>query len=185
MLTAGDELGRTQHGNNNAYCQDNRTSWLNWQLDQAQEEFLAFVRQVLALRSCFGLCRRDEFLHGESVCDAGLKDVSWLRCDGQEMESDDWHNLECRTLGMLRHAHADARRTKLADGCKQAETLLAVLHANGETCEFRLPAVPSPGRWVWRLNTAVKSTAEEVVLSETITLVPRSLSLLEYETSCE
>jgi hypothetical protein len=63
--------------------------------------------------------------------------------------------------------------------------MLAILHASAETGEFRLPAVPWTGRWMWRLNTAVKSTVEEAVLCETISLVPRSLSLLEYETRCE
>jgi len=185
MLTAGDELGRTQHGNNNAYCQDNQTSWLDWQLDRTQKEFLTFVRRVLALRGRLGLFRRDAFLRGEPVCETGLKDVSWLRCDGQEMEPDDWHNPECRTLGMLRYAQPDEGRAELGKSHKQGETMLAILHASAEIGEFRLPAVPGTGRWMWRFHTTAKSPVEEVVLGETISLVPRSLSLLEYETSCE
>jgi isoamylase len=92
MLTAGDELSRTQAGNNNAYCQDNETSWIDWTLGRTDSDFLAFVRRAILLRRGHPDLRRSTFYRGVEEGSRGLKDIAWLRPDGQEMEIRDWEN---------------------------------------------------------------------------------------------
>ncbi len=184
MLAGGDELGRSQGGNNNAYCQDNEITWLDWRLDESRKAFLAFVRRILALRARCSVFHRVYFLRGERICGTGLKDVSWLRPDGREMEHDDWHHHKCRTLGMMLHDHP-AKGIAPGGQSKECETLLVILHADKKASEFRLPAIPEPGRWLWIVDTATASVVHEAVAGATITIAPRSLSLLEYERVCE
>ena len=98
MLLGGDELGRTQIGNNNAYCQDNETSWYHWDLDERQERFLAFVRRLIHLRKCRPSLRRKCFLTGEPGTD-GARDAVWWHASGREMQSKDWPRA--KALGLL------------------------------------------------------------------------------------
>jgi glycogen operon protein len=180
MLTAGDELGRTQRGNNNAYCQDNGISWVDWKLDKAGRAFLDFVRRAFALRGRYDVFRREMFLDGQPVCEGGLEDVSWVRCDGLEMQHDDWHDDGCRTLGMLLHTPTGSQQ-RTDGGGGAGETVLVVYHAGGDGAEVRLPSMPPGGRWVCRLNTGTGSTVDEPVTGEAVRVGPRSVSLFEYE----
>ncbi len=100
MLTAGDEFGRTQDGDNNAYCQDNEISWVNW--DGRTEDdlaFEAFVRKLIAIRRDHPVFRRAKFLTGREVADSGINDVTWHTCDGRVMTDRDWHGPHARCLG--------------------------------------------------------------------------------------
>ena len=99
MLTAGDELGRSQTGNNNAYCQDNETSWIHWDLGSEDDIFLSFVRRVLLLRGSHPDLRRSTFYRGVEEGPRRRKDIAWLRPDGHEMEIWDWENPELRSFG--------------------------------------------------------------------------------------
>src|SRR6185437_1574882 len=92
MLTGCDELGRSQGGNNNAYCQDNETSWVDWKLNAGNEAFLRFVQRTLQLRARHSSFRRTEFYQGVESGPRGLKDIIWLRPDGIEMTAEDWRN---------------------------------------------------------------------------------------------
>jgi isoamylase len=150
MLSAGDEMGRTQHGNNNAYCQDNETSWVHWDLDGRGAALLAFTRELFALRRRHPVLRRRSFFRGAPVAGDGTKDVTWLRPDGAELTPEDWGRGDAHALGMLVHGEAsdeiDDRGRPVA-----GDTLLLLLNGGGEPCTFTLPAM---GSWRELVNTA-------------------------------
>jgi isoamylase len=158
LITAGDELGRTQLGNNNAYCQDNELSWLDW--EGMDRELLAFTRQVLALRKRHPLFRRRTYPKPENT--------SWLTPDGREMKDEDWKLPFARCLGVLmvgqRLAERDERGNPVVD-----DDLLLLLNAHHEPIDF---ALPGEG---WE---PVLSTAEGFVRGGGYSLQGRSLALL-------
>ncbi len=154
MLLMGDELGRTLRGNNNAYCQDHGTNWVDWRLDARGERFLAFVRRVFALRRAHPVLRRRAHFSGHPLAEAGVKDVTWIRPDGVELGAGDWQRPDLRALGMLIHGHAtdevDERGVLLC-----GETLLLLMNQAPEPVRWQLPALPDePGTWQELLATA-------------------------------
>ncbi len=178
MITAGDELGRSQGGNNNAYCQDNEAFWVNWELDQTKESLLAFTRKVLAMRHEYKVLQRKSFFKGQPICEAGIKDVTWLRADGDELTQHDWHDRERGLLGMLLHGYED--ETYKEDGIGAPETLLLVFNADNRSWRWRLPVVPEAGTWIWRVDTARADSLCETITGKTIKVAARALALLEY-----
>jgi len=150
MLTAGDEFGRTQRGNNNAYCQDNEISWVNWDLGPHGRELLAFTREVFALRRRHPVLRRRSFFRGAPVSGDGTKDVTWLHPGGRELTAEDWRDSAAHALGMLLHGEAsdaiDDQGRPIA-----GDTLLLLLNGGAEPCRFTLPAL---GTWRELVNTA-------------------------------
>ena len=143
MLLAGDEFGRTQQGNNNAYCQDNEISWINWDIGESGTELAEFVRKLIALRKSFPILRRSRFLTGEYNADLDVKDVSWLTPDATDIE--DWHDGNARCFGMLIDGRAQATGIKRP---AMDATALLVLNAHHDVVNFRLPEVV--GGNVWR-----------------------------------
>jgi glycogen operon protein len=129
MLSGGDEMGRTQLGNNNAYCHDSPLSWTPWDLPAAAREFLEFVARVLALRAAHPALRRESFLDGRNG--HGV-DVVWLRPDGREMTTDDWQDGERRIIGMLLNGDGTT-------GGPGGATLLVVLNASPAPISFVPP----------------------------------------------
>ena len=101
MMVAGDEFGRTQQGNNNAYCQDNEISWLNWDAAEKGKPLTKFVRKLIGLRHKYPILRRNLFLNGQYVEDLDLKDVTWINANGKEMEDEHWGDSGMRCFGML------------------------------------------------------------------------------------
>src|SRR4029079_18098431 len=95
-----DEMGRTQLGNNNAYCQDNEISWLRWDLDAGEADLLGFVRRLVELRRDHPVLRQRAFFLGRPVTDAGVKDLAWFTPEGRELADADWFAPGVRTLGM-------------------------------------------------------------------------------------
>jgi glycogen operon protein len=151
MLLAGDEIGRTQQGNNNAYCQDNEISWLDWELDRERQALLAFVRALVAFVHRQPLLRRTRFFTGAPVDDRGTPDVRWLAPDGAEMTEAEWHDTERRTLGM--RLAGDGSTAPQADGePRRNDTLLVLLNAAPDVQPFTLPA--ETGTWELLLDTA-------------------------------
>jgi glycogen operon protein len=152
MLLAGDELGRTQRGNNNAYCQDNELSWVDWSLDRPRREFLAFTRRLIQLFHQHPVLRRRKFFHGRRIRGAEVQDLAWFRPDGQEMSDDDWNNPQARWLGLRLAGDAieevDARGNRIVD-----DTLLLLLNAHHEPVTFVLPAYRPSVRWEVVLDT--------------------------------
>ncbi|MCC6196857.1 MAG: glycogen debranching protein GlgX [Burkholderiales bacterium] len=151
MLLHGDEIGRTQGGNNNAYCQDNEVAWVNWTLDDEAKSILAFTRRVIALRNRHPLFRRLTFFRGRAVHEEGDKDIVWLHPAGREMSDEEWGADFARCLG----AHLSGRGLSERDehGVPvEDDDLLMLLNAGSEEASFQLPN--GGGRpWHVRIDT--------------------------------
>ena len=157
MLVAGDEIGRTQHGNNNAYCQDNEISWIDWTPTPQRSALRDFVQRLIALRRAHPSLRRRRFLSGRGIADGALKDVLWLRPDGQEMTQTDWEQPHARSLGMLLAGRGiedcSARSEPVRD-----DDLLLLFNADANPLAFHLP-VQDGVVWALLLDTAAEPGA--------------------------
>jgi len=153
MILAGDERSRTQHGNNNAYGQDNELSWFDWKLDAAGREMLEFTRKLIQIRNEHPALRRRKFFQGRSIHGSHVHDVEWYRPDGQEMSDQEWNAAVVRCLGMKQNGQVmnewDERGNVIHD-----DILLLLLNANTEDVAFILPNGVSPGKWETLLDTA-------------------------------
>jgi glycogen operon protein len=173
MLSHGDELSRTQRGNNNAYCQDNEISWVDWTPDPVRSAFLEFVKRALALRRGHPALRRAEFFRGGPAQRPGLKDVTWLGPDGREHADADWQDPARRALGMLIANDA-------AGGAEpRIPALLLLLNGGTRTQRFALPPIAAPGAWREQLTTACVKPRR--VRGPLLAVAPHTLSLLVYE----
>jgi glycogen operon protein len=175
MLLMGDELSRTQEGNNNGYCQDNELSWLDWEAGRAADPALAdFVSTVIALRRRHDAFGRVRFLTGAAPPGSALKDVYWLAPEGREMTMDDWGDNNRRALGMqIGNAAADRQR------------FLVLMNAAPEDVEFRLPEDFPGGRWTLVFHTGepagmVRSEAATLFAGGDCTLPGRTLMLFQH-----
>jgi isoamylase len=177
MLSHGDELGRTQCGNNNAYCHDSPLTWVDWRLTPAQQELLQFTRKVLAIRAAAPLLRRRTFFSLEPRPESGTKELTWLTPEGKEVSDHEWRDPGNHTLGMLMQDEAGEvpGRTSARDG----EALLLLLNAGGRSKQFALPAMRYSGRWTELINTAHPAAPRD--RAENVSLSPRSLILLRYQ----
>ncbi|SFU44861.1 glycogen debranching protein GlgX [Halomonas korlensis] len=178
MLLAGDELLRTQQGNNNAYCQDNEISWVDWNLGADAHAMIDYVRQVIALRLSYPILRRGRFLSGEYNEQMGLREVTWLAPDGEEMDVERWEDPEARTLGLLLDGRAQPSGIRRAG---DDVTLLLLFNAHHEGVTFSLPAVARGSHWLCRLDTSHAQDEAPVYRSfgDVHDMEGRSLTLLE------
>jgi glycogen operon protein len=183
MLSHGDELSRTQAGNNNAYCHDSELTWLRWDLGPAQQAFLAFVRQVLLVRRENPVFRRRRFFQGNLLPRSGVKDVSWIGPDGTELTQSGWNDPENHVLGMLVPGDAsdesDARGRPLQTDSASGRTLLLILNAGARSRQFALPQIAAKGEWRELLNTA--QPARRTLRSFSVNLPAHSTMLLCHE----
>ncbi|WP_425581605.1 glycogen debranching protein GlgX [Streptomyces stramineus] len=156
MLVAGDEMGRTQHGNNNAYCQDNETSWIDWSLleDPGWRALADLAGRLLALRRAHPVLRSRAFFSGRPQGTDGLRDLAWFTPDGTEMTQDDWY-APTATLGMYLSGH-DLPQRDPAGGPVTDDSFLAVLHAGPGPVRFTLPGPPWAGAYELLVNTALE-----------------------------
>jgi isoamylase len=153
MLLGGDELGRTQRGNNNAYCQDNELSWLDWELAGERKLLLAFARRLIALRREHPVFRHADFLTGEERLGSGAPDVWWFRPDGRKMTQRNWQRGDALTLGVFLNGHEISTVTPRGERILD-DSFLVLFNAWGEPIEFRLPPVRFGRRWGHELCTA-------------------------------
>jgi glycogen operon protein len=171
MLLAGDELGRSQRGNNNAYCQDNSISWIDWNLSPAQERLLDFVRRLAKFRAEQPTLQRREFFHGESLHDSRHRDLVWFHFDGRELSNSDWQNPELRTFGMF--LGGDAIITRDRDGQRLlGDTLLIYFNASRRDSEVVLPPASWGKQWEIALSTAATQRDNLVVNAGESALIP-------------
>jgi isoamylase len=152
MLCGGDELGRSQGGNNNAYCQDNPISWLDWELDPAREDFLAFVRCLIRLRRGQPVLRRRRFFQGRAIRGAGVKDVAWFKPSGREMDDAAWNAHFVRTFGV--RLSGEGIHDQGDPAAPAADTLYLAFNAHHERVRFVLPRRAPQERWERVLDTA-------------------------------
>ncbi|HEX6629839.1 MAG TPA: glycogen debranching protein GlgX [Gemmatimonadaceae bacterium] len=148
MLAHGDEIGRTQRGNNNAYAQDNELAWVNWDLEDWQRALLAFTRRVFDIRERNPVLRRRTFFRGVALSPAGLKDLTWLRADGLEMTQADWDDPANRVLGMLANGEA-ADETDDRGRPIEGDTMLLLVNAGPDARRVPLPMLDAPADAAW------------------------------------
>ncbi|MGW4883240.1 glycogen debranching protein GlgX [Streptomyces murinus] len=155
MLCHGDELGRTQRGNNNAYCQDNEISWVDWELTDEQRNLADFTRDLIALRAAHPVLRRRRFFRGETATNPAqpLPDLMWLRPDAREMTGRDWQRGDAHSVGVFLNGDAIAERDpygrRLTD-----DSFLLLLNGYWEPVDFRLPDETFGERWTTLVDTA-------------------------------
>ncbi len=150
MILAGDEIGRTQHGNNNAYCQDNEISWVNWHLDEEARDMLAFTRRLIRIRREHPVLRRRRFFQGRRIYGRDIRDIVWLRPDGDEMSAEEWSDGFVRCLGMLLNGQAMNEWDRYGNRVRD-DVLLVLLNAYHETIEFLLPPTDTGDEKPWLL----------------------------------
>ncbi|MFT4542792.1 MAG: isoamylase [Planctomycetota bacterium] len=152
MISHGDELGRTQLGNNNAYCHDDERTWVDWSLDESQTAFLKFVRRAMALRRRYPAVRRSRFLSG-TVDAQGKKDVSWLHPRGHELTQNDWDDPGLHSFAMLLSGRA-ADEARERDHTDPLPSVLLLMNGSSRLRAFRLPPAPPGAHWRESLHTA-------------------------------
>jgi len=153
LLLGGDEFGRTQQGNNNAYCQDNEISWFDWEgITERDRALIAFVRRLIRLRREHPVLRRTRFLHGREASQDGVKDITWFDTKGAEMTPERWHDPHNRCIAVMLNGKAGDYRTPYGASAEDGVLLIA-MNAHHETVPFVLPAVPGGRGWRLVLST--------------------------------
>jgi glycogen operon protein len=152
MLLAGDELGRTQKGSNNAYCQDNEISWVDWNLSPADQAFFTFAQHVIALRREHPVFRRRNFFQGRAIRGSQIKDIQWLKPDGTEMTDEEWVHDFARCLGVFLSGEAmaecDGRGRPISD-----DNFILLFNSYHGPIPFRLPGNGTATGWQSLLDT--------------------------------
>jgi len=175
MLVGGDELARTQRGNNNAWCQDNELSWFSWELDEQDRRVLDFTRRLIELRRDHPVFRRDSFFTGGGT---DLPDVWWMRPDGRKMTQRDWRNPEGRAIGVFLNGDEVARMTWRGQEVRDYSFLL-LFNAHHSPVSFRLPTRRFGARWEVELaTTAEQPDPGPYSARDTLDVESRSVLLL-------
>lgn len=180
MICGGDEIGRSQHGNNNPYCQDNEISWFDWELSNDDRTLLDFTRDLIRLRAAHPVFRRRQFFQGRSIYGAAIKDLSWFRPDGQEMTEDDWQQGYVRCLGVRLAGDHIEEKNHLGDAISD-DTFLLLMNAHHEAITFMLPEHGSDRHWQLVLDTSQKIRLSRSALNaqrDSYNLQGRSLAVL-------
>ena len=180
MLLGGDEIARTQGGNNNAYCQDNALSWIDWRIDGRAERQLAFTQRLIELRTTHPVFHRADFLTGEERLGSGAPDVWWFRPDGRKMTPRNWRDDDALTLGVF--LNGSEIPTQSRQGAPVIDdTFLVLFNASQHPIVFTLPAVSFGRRWTHELSTAepeLESGAEVYPARGVVAVEGRSLVVL-------
>ncbi|MGO9962339.1 MAG: glycogen debranching protein GlgX [Acidimicrobiales bacterium] len=179
MLLGGDEIGRSQRGNNNAYCQDNETSWFDWEIGRSGWDMYNFVRDLIAMMQDNPILRRRAFFTGEVHTGMQTKDVTWIRPDGAEMTGADWSEPDRRSIGMLMLGQA-ADEVDLRGRVATGNTLLLLLNAGSRTHSYTLPRMELPGRWEEVVNTAHPGPWSRLIRGAVVSLTSHSCLLLRH-----
>jgi glycogen operon protein len=179
MLLAGDEMGRTQQGNNNAYCHDSELSWIDWA--NQDEALFAFTRRLVALRRAHPVFRRRRWLVGRPFQEGHREDIAWFRPNGIKMREADWHRNGIASLGVFLNGHGIPTPDKHGERIIDA-TFYFLLNAHHEPAEFQLPRRRWGTKWTLEFDTAadpLAPPAERVYTAgERILVESRSMLLL-------
>ena len=179
MICGGDEISRTQNGNNNAYCQDNPITWYNWDLDERKLSLLEFTRKLIEIRKEHPNLHRRKFYQDRSIRRSDVKDIMWLRPDGEEMTDEEWWAGWVRCLGVMLNGetldHIDEKGERVLD-----DTFLVMLNCHHEPIKFYLPQSPQSKDWevVIDTNDPEQTIARVVPAGKPIQLARQSLILM-------
>jgi isoamylase len=183
MILGGDEMGRTQRGNNNAYCQDSEISWFDWRLNDTRRALVDFTRQLIQVRRRHPVLQRRRFLQGGHIWDSQSKDVTWLRPDGDEMEREDWQKPWISSLGLMLGGDTistlDERGERLID-----DGLLVLMNSHHEALTFKLPDDGGP-TWLLEFDTARGDKAEDTPFSGEYEVAARSMVVMRQPLDAE
>jgi isoamylase len=178
MLLAGDEFGRTQNGNNNAYCQDNDISWVDWNLDDTAKDLLRFTQRLIAIRNKYPVLRRSRFLTGKLNEELDVRDVTWINANGSEMQESHWKDAGMKCFGMLIDGRAQVTGIrKRGDDA----TVLLVLNSYEGAVGFKLPEVPESKSWRLLVDTSSSDQSSSFAFGEMYEVTGRSFLALLLE----
>ncbi|AIE82168.1 glycogen debranching protein GlgX [Actinotignum schaalii] len=186
MISHGDEIGRTQGGNNNTYCQDNEIAWMDWDLDDRQMDILQFTRAAIAFRKNHPVFRRRRFVAGfDPVCEGCLPEIEWFRPDSSQMEDSDWDSGFARALMVFLNGagirEPDERGNPIID-----DDVLLMFNAGDDEVEFVIPGGVYDREWTEVVNTAAEVNPQIVFASgDTTSVIGRSLRVFVHEPSEE
>ena len=152
MFSMGDELGRSQQGNNNTYCQDSELSWVNWKLSKEEKQFLEFTRYAIELRKIHPALSCRYFFHGKDVFGKGFKDIMWLDPDGEEMTKGQWKDHFAKCLGLFLAGDAIEEYNDCGEKIED-DNLIMLFNAHHKEITFHLPSEPANARWEIALDT--------------------------------
>jgi glycogen operon protein len=180
MLVAGDEFGRTQGGNNNAYCQDNDISWVNWEIGASGAALIEFVRKLTTLRRTLPVLHRGRFLTGQYDHDLDIADVKWISAVGTELTPEQWDDASMRCFGLVIDGRAPVSgiRRPASDA-----TLLLVFNAYHDVVEFTLPDITGSDQWTCMIDTnaPVREELSSFLTGDTYQVTGRSMLLFALE----
>jgi isoamylase len=161
MLLAGDEMGRTQLGNNNAYCQDNEISWIDWELDEGGWGLLESTRALIALRAAHPVFRRRKFFQGQALRGSAVKDIGWFTSDGAEMDGAGWRAPDIAALGVFLNGDEIPDRGPRGEQIVD-DSFLVLLNGGAEPVPFTLPGTP----WAKEYELVLETASDPVVPGE-------------------
>ncbi len=184
MLLAGDEFARAQNGNNNAYCQDNEISWVNWDITEKGASLIRFVQKLTALRHKYPILRRSRFLTGAYNEELGVKDVTWINASGAEINGEEWGDTSMECFGMLLDGRAQPTGIRRRG---EDATLLMALNAYHDLVGFTLPETAGGSRWSLLIDTNLAEDAEfgTFATGEVYGATGRSLLLFALESGAD
>lgn len=180
MICGGDEISRTQKGNNNAYCQDNELTWYDWNLDERAKKLLNFTKYLINLRHELPVVQRRNFFQGRPIRGSTTKDIIWLRSDGQEMSDRDWNSSWIRCIGVFLGS-ADPGQFDETGLSFNNTSIIIILNSSQEDIQFKVPAIVKHSTWQIVLdtfNSDLNYNSRTATIGQSINVRGRSLILL-------
>ncbi|HEY8336890.1 MAG TPA: glycogen debranching protein GlgX [Tardiphaga sp.] len=177
MLLGGDEFGRTQQGNNNAYCQDSEISWFNWELTDDGKDLLKFTKRLIDLQRSCAILRRSRFLTGQHDPHLDVRDVTWINANGSEMQEEHWTDGNIKSIGMLLDGRAQKTGIRRLG---EDQTVLLVLNGYEDVVDFTMPEAFGGSQWTLLIDTNIPDTdgGTDFPFGEVYQVTGRSLLLL-------
>jgi len=179
MISHGDEYGRTQKGNNNAYCQDNEIAWMNWEWNDDQKKLYDFTRQIIAIRNHYPVLHRRRYFKNRPIQGEGIKDIRWLNTDGLDMSKEEWETSFIRCMGMLLNGELMPEIDEYGNKIT-GDILLILVNSYWEPVSFTLPHERLSSKWQILTDTEKPELTDQDELVKNIyKIAPRSMVLLK------